>query len=127
MSAKSRRNRGTIPEPSRNQNQSRHPIVRAAVPRNYRGTRGPGRSLPDSVPRITTNIVGFSRDEWEQIRLAAAALQARGAAAGTLIMPDRPELYRLDRTGWRTFALRLTDVEELAETVRQDARRRCAV
>jgi hypothetical protein len=44
-----------------------------------------------------------------------------GAEAGTLILPGRPELFRLDRQGNR-FLLRLTDEEELAETLRAEAR-----
>jgi len=118
---------GTTPEPQRNQEHRRNPIVETGVPQELQRNFRSASSLLDFVPRITTNIAGFTRREWEQVRLAAAALQARGAEAGTLILPDRPELYRLDRTGPRAFTLRLTDGNELAETVRQDAWRRQAV
>lgn len=69
---------------------------------------------------IETNIVGFTIKEWEEIRMAAAAMVKAGSDAGTLIFPDRPEIYRLEEVGHRRFVLRLTDEEELAATLRQE-------
>lgn len=63
-------------------------------------------------PKITTNIVGFSKREWEDIRLAAVAIVRAGGEGATIILPNRPELYRLQRHG-DGFELRLTTEEEV--------------
>jgi hypothetical protein len=53
-------------------------------------------------PRITTQLTGFAPREWEQIRVAAQTLLRtcpRGCVpAGTLILPGRAEVLRLE---WR--------------------------
>lgn len=69
---------------------------------------------------IETKVVGWTREEWAQIRLGAAAMVKRDSSAGTLIFPHRPEIYRLDRVGHRRFILRLTDVEELCAMLREE-------
>jgi len=72
---------------------------------------------------IRTRIAGFTPAEWAQIWAAAAYLGSRGGDAATLLLPGRPEVFRLERQGNR-FWLRLTDEEELAETLRAEARAR---
>ena len=63
------------------------------------------------TPRVFTNIVGFTNEEWRQIKAAAASLHAVGAPAGTMFLPGRPELYRLQRRK-DGYDLRLTTEEE---------------
>jgi hypothetical protein len=71
-------------------------------------------------PLICTELTGFTPAEWNLIGLGAEALLRSGAEAGTLILPGRPELFRLDRQGNR-FLLRLTDEEELTSALRASA------
>jgi len=49
-------------------------------------------------------------------------LEAKGALCGTVIFPDRPELYRLERRGHRRYELRLSSEKEVAETLAEEAR-----
>jgi hypothetical protein len=72
---------------------------------------------------IRTELSGFSATEWAQIRLAAQHLRRRGADAATLLLPGRPEVFRLDRRG-NHFRLRVSDEEEVAETLRAEVRAR---
>jgi len=72
---------------------------------------------------IRTRVGGFTPAEWAQLRAAAAYLRSRGGDAATLLLPGRPEVFRLERRGNR-FRLRLTDEQELAETLRAEARAR---
>jgi len=71
-----------------------------------------GALMKHPTPQITTRIVGFTDREWLLIRQTAAALKASGANIATLILPNRPELYRLQRHGGG-FELRLTTEEEV--------------
>jgi hypothetical protein len=72
-------------------------------------------------PLIRTELTGFTPAEWNLIGLGAEALLRSGAEAGTLILPGRPELFRLDRQGNR-FLLRLSDAQELSSTLLAEAR-----
>jgi len=86
-----------------------------------RGNQKPRRSWmsPRGCPHIRTRIVGFTQEEWQTIRLAAATLFVGQADAVTLISPDRPELYRLGDKGDR-YELRLSSEQELAATLREE-------
>ena len=68
-------------------------------------------------------MAAFTPAEWAQIRAAAGYLRSWGGDAATLFLPGRPEVFRLERRGNR-FRLRLTDEQEVAETLRAEARAR---
>lgn len=68
-------------------------------------------------------MAAFTPAEWAQIRAAAGYLRSWGGDAATLLLPGRPEVFRLERRGNR-FRLRVTDEEEVVETLRAEARAR---
>jgi len=68
-------------------------------------------------------VAAFTPAEWAQIRAAAGYLRSWGGDAATLLLPGRPEVFRLERRGNR-FRLRVTDEEEVVETLRAEARAR---
>ena len=69
--------------------------------------------------KVLTRVMGFSKAEWERIRQGARAVELSGAPAATVILPGRPEVYRLERKADH-FELRLSDEAELFETVRKE-------
>ena len=107
------------------QTDKRTPIRERGVPFTFE--RNPLSSSYGTLPnggsevRVSTNVVGFSIDEWRQIRQGARALEVTDADAGTFFLPGRPEVYRLDRKADHWW-LRLTDMDELAETLNEERR-----
>ena len=69
-----------------------------------------------SAPQVRTNIVGFTPEEWEQIRTAAQSITQQGGHAGLVILPQRPELYLLRKTR-SGYTLDLATDEEAARVI----------
>jgi len=75
-------------------------------------------------PRVTSQIGDLTATEWEQVTLAAVALARAGVERGTVILPRRSGLFRLERVGRGRYRLRAGDYAGLADAVTAELRQR---